>query len=541
MCQSPIALIGIEHEENLSLRYLAASLERVGFPADLLALNEPGDEARAIAHVVEHAPRLVGVSVPFQHRAELLLKFTGKLRSAGFAGHLVCGGHFATFEYARILEAFPGVDSVARHEGEETIVELARALHEGEPIDTIPGLVTRAVCGLQAGPPRRLPALDGLPFPDRRGEPQAVFGFPIAPILGSRGCYADCSFCCIQSYFAAAEGPRFRQRSVESIVAEMKMERLHRGIRIFVFHDDTFLLPGRTASLDRYGRMWELMRREGLTDIGLVIKCRPDDVDREVFGLLQDMGLVRAYVGIETNSGEGLVSLNRRVGADDNLRAMQVLNELGVFSTYNLLLFDPEATFRGIGANLAFAEAHTEVPFNFCRAEAYPGTPMKARLEAEGRLWGDFLGWDYEMRDPRIGLLVRLADTVFQGRNFRSDGIATLNMGLRFDAEVLRRFLPRGWDEELNARMKDFSRRFALDSIEKLRKAAAFCEAVDLSDVAYIRAFTAGLARSTARADLDFLGEARQLQRECSRRTGLDDYQVISSTGQPTFKYEVHP
>ena len=38
--------------------------------------------------------------------------------------------------------------------------------------------------------------------------------------------------------------------------------------------------------------------------------------------------MIRAYVGIETNSDEGIVSLNRRITSGDNRRAMEVLRDL---------------------------------------------------------------------------------------------------------------------------------------------------------------------------------------------------------------------
>lgn len=514
-------LIGIEHEENLSLRYLAGAMEAAGFSVELSAWNGPEDEARIVESVVELSPPLVGISTPFQHRAGSLLGLSASLRNRGYRGHIVCGGHFPTFEFAEILARHPGIDSVALHEGEETLVELASRLRDGMPIGSIPGLVARTPEGFSQGPPRQLLDLDSIPFPDRRTSAAQIFGLPIAPILGSRGCHADCSFCCIQSYFDAAKGPRYRQRSAESVVAEMKAERQRRGIRIFVFHDDTFLLPGPKASLKRYRRMWELMQVEGLTDLGLVIKCRPTDVDRDLFLLLIEMGLVRTYIGIESNTTEGLVSLNRRVTAQDNREALRLFQDLGVFCTYNLLIFDPEATFDGIRVNLDFVAAHAEVPFNFCRAEAYPGTPMKARLEAEGRLWGNYLAWDYAMKDPRMSLLARMADTVFQGRNFKGDGMASLQMALRFEGEILRRFFPGALDQDFDAGLRDFSRRIALDSVEILREAVAFCEQADLADCNGIRAFTVVLARSLARSDLQFMTEARQIKAELLKRSAI--------------------
>ena len=44
------------------------------------------------------------------------------------------------------------------------------------------------------------------------------------------------------------------------------------------------------------------------------------------------------------------------------------------------------------------------------------------------------------MRDPRVEVLFRIAMTAYSARNFRPDGVANLNMGIRGDNELMRRF-----------------------------------------------------------------------------------------------------
>jgi len=512
------ALIGSEYEENLSLRYLAAAIEATGGTAAIIAHNEAGDGDRAIDAVLALGPTAVGLSVPFQHRAPELLQLATSLRERGYAGHICVGGHFATFEYENILRDVPGIDSVVRHEGEQTLVELVARLHEGIPLDGIPGLVQRTAGPMRVGEARPLPPLDTLPFPDRRGEPHDVLGVRSAPILGSRGCYADCSFCCIFAYADAARGPRYRMRSPESIVREMKEEHDRRGIRLFVFHDDNFFLPYAPKNRARYRRFAALLREEGLDDIALVIKCRPNDVEPELFELLKSIGIIRAYVGIETNSDEGIVSLNRRITSDDNRRALERLRRLDVYCSFNVLLFDPEATLEGIARNIHFMVEHSDIPFNFCRAEVYAGTPLKEILEKQGRLRGNYLAWTYDMREPRVELLFRICTTAFAGRNFKPDGLASLNMGIRFDNEVMRRFYPRSWDEAWQERVVSFSRAVGEDTVARLREALAFVERVDLADRGTIHAFALTLARGVARADLALLGEVKSLRREMEAR-----------------------
>jgi radical SAM superfamily enzyme YgiQ (UPF0313 family) len=513
-----VALVGAEYEENLSLRYLAAALEPAGFRAEIVPFGDETSSGAIADRVLALHPLVVGVSLPFQLRARPLLAVATELRTRGYRGHVCVGGHFATFEYANLLRDFPAIDSVVRHEGEDTFRELCVVVREGGTPGPRPGLVVRGPEGPLVGPARLLPSLDELPFPDRRGDPHDVLGVPTAPIIGSRGCYADCSFCCIYAYAENARGPRYRRRSPEDIVREMKLERDRRGVRLFVFHDDNFFLPHRPTNLKRYRRLAELLRVEGLDDIALVLKCRPNDVDPELFRLLKSMGVIRAYVGIETNSDEGIVSLNRRITSADNRRALRVLQELDVYCSFNVLIFDPEATLSGIDANLDFMEEMADRPFNFCRAEVYAGTPLQQLLGSEGRLRGDYFAWGYEMREPRVELLFRIASTAFAARNFKPDGVHNLNMGIRFDNEAMRFFYPLAWDAEWQARLVELSRDVAHDTVTRMRSGLAFVRSVDPYDQAGVKGFTLELARQVARADLAFVGRVKALRREMEAR-----------------------
>jgi len=515
-----VLLVGAEFEENLSLRYLAAAVQADGLRAELEPCNRPEHADRIVARALALKPLLIGLSVPFQTRAPELLALAERLRDAGYDGHITVGGHFATFEYAAILRDHPGVDSAVRHEGEDTLRELCAALLAGEPLAGRSGLVVREGAGLNVGPARKLPELDALPWPDRRGEPQRILGVLESPLLGSRGCYADCAFCCIYAYSENAAGPRYRRRSVQAIVQEMVAEYHQRDIRLFIFHDDNFFLPNNKRNLERYTEMAERLRAAGLDDIALVVKCRPNDVEPELFRVLQSMGVIRAYVGIETNSDEGLVSLNRRITTEDNRRALQVFEELGVYCSFNILLFDPEATFEGVEANLAFMDTFAHHPFNFCRAEIYAGTPLKQVLAEQGRLQGGYLAWTYAMRDPRVELLFRIFSVAWSSRNYKGDGVANLSMGVRFDSEVMRRFYPRCWDRAWQTELVQTTTDINRDSVARLRQVAAFAATVDLRDAGAVRAFTLATARKVARADLGFLRRIKAQRREMERRLG---------------------
>src|SRR6185369_4780521 len=121
--------------------------------------------------------------------------------------------------------------------------------------------------------------LDSLPHPDRSGPSRLVAGVPTVYIMGSRGCIRSCDYCCITTLHRVAPGPRFRQREPEKVVEELSLLYRDRGVRQFVFHDDNFLVPSPKENLYRLDRYHRAMTAAGMKDIGIVMKCGPQDLD----------------------------------------------------------------------------------------------------------------------------------------------------------------------------------------------------------------------------------------------------------------------
>ena len=109
---------------------------------------------------------------------------------------------------------------------------------------------------------------------------------------GNRGCVSACDYCCITTLHRMVPGKRFRQRRPEEIAAEMAVLYHERGVRQFVFHDDNFLVPSMEKNLERIELLDRSMRKAGIRNIGLVLKCRPQDVHHEVIRRLREMGLL---------------------------------------------------------------------------------------------------------------------------------------------------------------------------------------------------------------------------------------------------------
>lgn len=421
-----VLLVGAEELENLSTRYLAAVLRQHGYRVELAPFSTPDDAATVLRQAERTQPRVIGLSVIFQYRAPEFLALGSELRRRVPAAHITGGGHFFTFAAGELLRDYPILDSVVRGEGEYTLVELVQSLDKPNSWGTILGLSFRRDGSVVQNPPRPLIAdLDSLPVPARDTPPQVHLGIGYSPILGSRGCYCDCSFCSIHSFYGSSRGRVQRFRSVSNVVDEMQMLYDRYGVRFFVFNDDEWFPAGPT----RESRVAEFERELGRRKLQVImsIKCRADDVEEDLFRRLLAMGVVRAYVGVESGSERSLRAFNKRTTVAQNRTALQVLNKVGMLADFGLIFFDPDSTPADVRANLDLLHEMAgagQAPLSFGRMEVYAGTPILARLQREGRLTGDYMAWNYAIGDPCVELLFRLIIAAMRHRQYDNNGLA---------------------------------------------------------------------------------------------------------------------
>lgn len=349
-----VLLVGPDYEENLSIRYLSSSLQAAGHDTTLGAFNF-AEDIDIVEEQAESAD-LVGLSMCFQTRAEEFLRLARRIKSRDRNKLIVAGGHYASCAASPLLENRPELDVIVIHEGEQALVEIADGLPQWrDRLPKIPGIVYRDGQQVRFTEPRRtIDDLDSLPFPDRRGRTHWIAGVPTSYLMGSRGCYGSCAYCCITSLHRMAPGKRFRQRDPERIADEMAELYRERGTRQFVFHDDNFLVPSEALNHARLAAFEKALKQRRVKDIALVIKCRPADASRDVMRRLKDMGLVRVFMGIESSTERGLATLERQQTMDDSVRALELCAELEISAQFTMMIFNPDATVETLRSDVAF-------------------------------------------------------------------------------------------------------------------------------------------------------------------------------------------
>jgi anaerobic magnesium-protoporphyrin IX monomethyl ester cyclase len=403
----PILLVGFQHQGNLGLGYLASTLRQHGYSVDICDVEAPPDQI--VATALQTNPMIVGFSLIFQFYILQYQRIIAMLREAGVQCHFTMGGHFPSLSHIRTLEMVPELDSVVRFEGEMTLLELADVIGHGQDWRTVPGIAYRSGDQIANTSLRALvDDLDQIPYPDRNYEPETAIGHKALPLLASRGCARTCSFCSIQTFYRAAPGKIVRTRMPARVVEEMRSLYLDRGITIFLFQDDDFPLFGPVW------RRWAAdfvseLHRSGLSSrVIWKMNCRADSVDADVFASLRNAGLYLVYMGLESGNEEGLKTLHKQVTVEQNLRAVQLLKQVGLLFEFGFMLFDPGSTLDSVRANLSFLRtilADGCAAAVFCRMLPYDGTPIKDELERTGRLKGNIVKPDYDFLDPRVTAL----------------------------------------------------------------------------------------------------------------------------------------
>jgi anaerobic magnesium-protoporphyrin IX monomethyl ester cyclase len=442
-----VVLVGFQKMGNLGLGYLSAVLRRAGYCVQLIDIEAEPEQIRST--IVAADPVLVGFSLIFQYYIRRYGALMANLRRHGVSCHFTMGGHYPTLNFEQTLRTVPQLDSVVCFEGEATLVELVEALHTNSEWRRIQGLAYRERNTFIANPPRPLAAdLDALPFPDRDFEPIVILGRKAMPILASRGCARTCSFCSIHTFYRTAPGKVVRTRQPAEVVREMQLLYEARGINIFLFQDDDFPLFGPKWRAWA-GHLVDELHASGLSrKILWKVNCRADAVEPELLSRMRDAGLYTVYMGLESGTEEGLITLHKQITVEQNLKAVRTLKEIGLRFEFGFMLLDPSSSFSSVRENIEFLREIVGdgcAPATFCKMLPYDGTPIKTSLEASGRLKGDVCAPDYDFLDARLdAFYLRLARIVDVTGWIH--GPRALTMTLEWahtEVAVIRRLFPR--------------------------------------------------------------------------------------------------
>lgn len=331
-------------EENLGLEYLAAESRISGHNVVII---DGWLERKSVNNIVDMvlslSPTVVGIG-PSMDSLNNTYAICDKLRLRGYSGKIILGGIYASFEAKQIVLEKPSIDGVLSGESDFSFQQYLNSLS----FKNVPGAIYISNDKLRKErSSHEIKNLDTLPLPARDSLSLVKQWKTPSHVMGSRGCYGNCSFCSVACYQKYSSNKRWRGRSPESIVSEL-IDLTKRGENMVKFIDDNFFDFGNKK---REKKIANLIIKSGIK-IRFRISLRVNDVDDEVIILLKKAGLFAVSLGVESFVQRKLNDFSKGTTVKQNIEALNILKKHGIFVQMGFIMFDPFITLGEIKQEL---------------------------------------------------------------------------------------------------------------------------------------------------------------------------------------------
>jgi len=376
---------------RLGTLYLGTLLKQAGHEVRVYVEDVQAPDARVLLDA-----DLVGISTTTS-TAPRAYQYARQLRRRGVK--TVLGGPHVTF---RPEEAVQHADLVALGESENTILPLVEALEGRRSLDDVPGIAWLEEGKLhRTDPAPPVSNLDELPSVDislLAGGLRRAFTNRVVPVMTSRGCPYDCSFCLVKEMF----GRRYRFRSPELVIEDLRAIDGIDHDHVF-FYDDNF-----TAHRPRTRELMERIISEGFR-FNFSAQMRIEvGKDQELLRLMHRAGLETAYIGFESVNPRTLQAYDKRQTVDDMEEGIRGFHQAGVRLHGMFVFGSDEDTVETIRQTTRFAKRNRLESVQFLILTPLPGTRFYDEIDAEGRLltnrWNLFDGHHVTFQPRRMSL-----------------------------------------------------------------------------------------------------------------------------------------
>lgn len=341
---------------SIGVAQLSGALKQAGHDTRIIHVCEwldyPYDADRIESDVRDYNPDLIAVSTGFPHYPEM--RETGERLKKVLDRPIIFGGIHTTLNTAQVMQENPWLDFANVGEGDDSILDLVRALESGGNTQNIANIWARNNGNIIRNSSRRLKDITVLPWMDLDGWEFVRItenrrGW--VNVYMNRGCPYRCTYChnngvakVLQDSFRTptssnADLGYLRLRGIDDMLAELKsiMDK-YDCVRAFSFNDDTFTMDQEymKAFLGRYKK-----------EIGVPFVCNTTvlDVDREMLEIMKDANCDLVRFGVETATNRIKKSILKRDFSNKKTEeAFQICREIGLRSFSFTLLANPTET-----------------------------------------------------------------------------------------------------------------------------------------------------------------------------------------------------
>ncbi len=284
-----------------------------------------------------------------------------------YGAKTVVFGYAPTSNDVEILRANSFIDFAIRREPEKTFQEL---LNDSLHLSDIKGLTFRDNNVIKQNEDRDfIENLDILPFPAHHLINNNLYRVPttgekFTTIQTSRGCPHQCTFC-LSNFL---NGFKIRQRSVNSIIEEIKLVISNLSISNFFFRADNFTSD----------KQWVLKLCHDIIKNNLKISwfcnSRIDTVDQEILQIMKKTGCELITFGVESGNSRILDYIQKGIKKAQVKRTFDLTKKYAIPSGAFYILGLPGDTINSIHETIQFSKEVDSDGVEFIPFIPFPGT-----------------------------------------------------------------------------------------------------------------------------------------------------------------------
>jgi len=280
----------------------------------------------------------------------------------------------------QVLRRAPEIDYYLPLDWEVAIPQLSEYL-DNEEEGAIQGVYYRHKNSVSYDPMNvTLEEYDTLPLPAYDLLPGMDYYRPNAPTTGnfmvlytSKGCPFSCSYCTVAN-------TKFKMKSVERIIEELKVLYDDYDVRLVSFFDETF-----TLKKSRVMGLCEQIRKR-MPELRWYCNTRVNLVDDEMLHMMREGGCRGMSFGVESGSQRILDGVKKGIKVEEAIRAIRMAKQAGL-KVYTSFIFGlPGEDQDSARETIDFVKSTLPHGAQFNIAVPYPGTPFFEHVRREGLL-----------------------------------------------------------------------------------------------------------------------------------------------------------
>ena len=372
---------------HLGLMYISAVLNKTQeFSIKLIDMAlEEIDTTKLMDIICQFKPEVIGITsyTDCLYDIKLILK---SLQDMTLETFICMGGPHVELYPEETLRTFP-VNCIIKGDGELAFNELCKNIKHQIPWQNINGIGYIQKGNYIQNKPWQITSLDDLPFPEReqsslkKVQSAVSTNYNITSICSSRGCPFPCTFC-------NSPYKKYRLRSAENVVSEIKFCYKKYNIQEFFFFDDLFNL-NKNRVIDICNEIDKLD-----FSINWSFRGRISALDEETIIRSKKSGCNRIHFGIEAGTQKMLNCYKKNITLNEISYICNLCQKHKVEVVANFMIGGPHETYADIKETFKFAseikpdfiEFHVLIPYPY--TEIYRN--MIANKELATDVWKEF-------------------------------------------------------------------------------------------------------------------------------------------------------